>query len=239
MNGSILIVDDDVDIGINTSDILEDMGYDTDVATDGASALQLIRSKTYDVALLDFRMPDMDGATLYGHIKALQPDVVAIMVTAFAADDGVSRARAAGTWQVLRKPVNIEKLLELIGCALQKPLVLLVDDDRDFCSTLWDILREQNYRVGLAHDAGDAKRRLQNRRYEVVLLDLKLSEDTDGRQVLGVLKETPAASNTILITGYRSEMRDVIEELLHTGVNSVYYKPLELDKVLLKLSELV
>ena len=114
MNASILIVDDDQDIAINMSDVLNDLGYEADIANDGSSALKLARSKQYDVALLDFKMPDMDGAELYARMKKLQPSVVAIMVTAYAESDGVDRALSAGTWQVLRKPIDFDKLLGFI-----------------------------------------------------------------------------------------------------------------------------
>ena len=111
---SILVVDDDRDILTNIYDILTDLGYDADTAVDGMSALELVRNKTYDLALLDYNMPDLDGTTLYVHMKQLQPELVAIMVTAHAASDGVKRARDAGTWQVLRKPVDLGRLLSLI-----------------------------------------------------------------------------------------------------------------------------
>ncbi len=236
---SILVVDDNVDIGINMSDILADMGYDTDVATNGSSALKLIESKTYDVALLDFKMPDMDGATLYERIKTLQPDLVAIMITAYAGSNGVNRAKSAGTWRVLGKPVDIGSLLNLIDVVLKTPLVLVVDDDTDFCLTLWDLLREQHYRVGIAHSEQEAQQRLQARHYDVVLLDLKLKDDDAGDRVFQFLQHSDAIARTILMTGYRTEMQDAIDKLLQNGASCVYYKPLELDALLARLRELV
>lgn len=121
MNGSsILVVDDDADITCNVLDILTDLGYDADSAHDGESALQLVRGKAYDVAVLDFKMPDMDGATLYKHIKLLSPETVGIMVTAYANRDGVERAKEAGVRQVLRKPVDPRTLLSGIDEATQR-----------------------------------------------------------------------------------------------------------------------
>jgi DNA-binding response OmpR family regulator len=114
MNASILIVDDDLDIAINMFDVLNDLGYEADIANDGRTALSLIRGKTYDIALLDFKMPDMDGAELYSRIKELQPSIVAIMLTAYAETDGVERALSAGTWTVLRKPIDFDVLLGYI-----------------------------------------------------------------------------------------------------------------------------
>ena len=112
---SFLVVDDDRDIRTNIYDILTDLGYDADTTADGRSALELVRKKTYGLALLDYKMPDLDGTTLYVEMKQLQPELVAIMVTAHAACDGVKRARDAGTWQVLRKPVDLDRLLALIA----------------------------------------------------------------------------------------------------------------------------
>ena len=68
----ILVVDDEVDTCHNLSDILTDLGYRVDVAHDGISALELVRRNAYDVALLDYKMPGMDGLTLYREIKRLR-----------------------------------------------------------------------------------------------------------------------------------------------------------------------
>src|SRR5262249_41613915 len=57
----VLVVDDDVDTCRNLSDILADLGYQVDTAHDGPQALELVRRRPYDVALLDLRMPGMDG----------------------------------------------------------------------------------------------------------------------------------------------------------------------------------
>lgn len=116
---AILVVDDDTDIASNMSDILTDLGYQTAVAHDGKSAIALAKSSAFDVALLDFKMPDMDGAELYKQIKSLQPDMIAIMVTAYAGSGGTERAMSAGTWQVMRKPVDFSKLLAFIEEAVR------------------------------------------------------------------------------------------------------------------------
>ena len=121
----ILIVDDDPDIVANISDILNDAGYDTVTATDGQTALEEIEQQrgrkggsAFDLALLDFKMPDMDGAELFRRIHQCHPGLRAIMITAFAGDDGVRRALDAGTWRVLHKPVDVPTLLDMISEAV-------------------------------------------------------------------------------------------------------------------------
>ena len=96
----ILVVDDDPDICRNLSDILTDLGYTVDFAHDGPSALELVRRRPYDVALLDLKMPGMDGLTLYREIKKQRAGTVALLVTAYAspatADEALCRRGLEG-----------------------------------------------------------------------------------------------------------------------------------------------
>ena len=116
----ILIVDDDVDICANLSDILSDAGYETEAAIDGNIALSKVteegsaNERDFDLCLLDFKMPGMDGVELLTRLKDLRPDLRAIMITAYAGDDGIQRAVEAGSWKVLKKPVDIGELLGTI-----------------------------------------------------------------------------------------------------------------------------
>ena len=120
-----MIVDDDRDILANLSDILNDIGYETDTATCGEDAIGKVeefcaseKDCKYDLCLLDFKMPGIDGVELYKRILEFNPKLRAIMVTAYAGDDGIKRAVEAGTWQVLRKPVDIALLLDTIAEAI-------------------------------------------------------------------------------------------------------------------------
>ncbi len=123
-NVRILIVDDDEDIRINIADILNDLGYETVTAEDAESAMVQVRGKDlenkcgFDLCLLDFKMPGVDGAELFERIRGDCPNLRAIMITAYAGDDGVRRALDAGTWKVMRKPVDIESLIGLINEAM-------------------------------------------------------------------------------------------------------------------------
>src|SRR3954463_2383814 len=138
----VLVVDDEQDTCSNLSDILTDLGYRVDVVNDGEAALELVRQKPSAVALLDLRMPGMDGLTLYREIKKLRAGTVAILVTAYASGATSDEALGAGAWRGLSQPVHMPGLLDLVDQALGQPLVLVVDDDADLCENLWQILRE-------------------------------------------------------------------------------------------------
>src|SRR5579863_9328592 len=103
-NPTLLVVDDEVDTCRNLSDILTDLGYQVDTALDGFAALELVRKKRYDIALLDLKMPGMDGLTLYRELRKLCSSTVAIVVTAYASKATAEEALTAGAWQVLAKP---------------------------------------------------------------------------------------------------------------------------------------
>ncbi len=117
----ILVVDDDPDIVASLSDLLMDRGYQVDAAQNGARALELTNDRCYDVALLDFKLPDIDGAALLECIRQRRPTTVVVLITAFAGEDGVRRAQTAGTWQVMRKPVDMDEVFRLLEEVLADP----------------------------------------------------------------------------------------------------------------------
>jgi CheY-like chemotaxis protein len=234
---TILVVDDEVDTCRNLSDILTDLGYAVDMAHDGPAALELVRRQPYDVALLDLKMPGMDGLTLYREIKKLRADTVAIVVTAYSGSNTAEEALAAGAWQVLAKPIDFPKLLGLVDEALDQPLVMVVDDDPDLCANLWDILRERGYRVCLAHDEGEAAGQLKERAFKVVLIDMKLPRG-DGTQVFRLVRSNNPQARTIVITGHRSEMDALVQKVRAEGADAVCYKPFEMPQLLETLGQL-
>jgi len=229
---SILVVDDDVDTCRNLADILGDLGYQVDIAHDGPAALERVRDKAYDIALLDLKLPGMDGVTLYREIKRRRSGTVAIIVTAYASSETAHEALTAGAWQILSKPVDFPKLLGLVDEALGQPLVMVVDDDDDLCVNLWDLLRERGYRVCLAHDVREAAQRLKNSSFKAVLIDMKLPHG-DGSSVFRLVREKSPKARTVLITGYRSEMDQVVQQAMAEGADAVCYKPFDVP-VLLK-----
>jgi len=228
---SIIVVDDDVDTCRNLSDILSDLGYQVDTANDGPSALELVRKKTYDIALLDLKMPGMDGLELYREIKKLQAATVAMVVTAYAGATTAEEAMSAGAWRVLPKPVDLPKLMGLVDQALGQPMVMIVDDDPDLCANMWDLLRERGYRVSLAHSEREAASLLKDRDYKVVLIDMKLPEG-DGTTVFKLVRDNKPEARTILITAHRSELNELVQKVVAEGADAVCYKPFDIGRLI-------
>lgn len=228
----ILIVDDEADTCENLSDIFSDFGYQVDTAQDGQSALELIDQRPfYDVALLDLRMPGMDGLELYRRIKQKSAGTVAVVVTAYATSDTARSAIAAGATRVLSKPVDISALLALVQASLQSPSVLIVDDEADLCENLWEILHDRGYRVHLTHDVKEATQSLASCSFQVVLLDMKLP-DGDGSQVMQQVRLTNPQARIVLITGHKNELESRVQRALDEGAAGVAYKPFDVPALL-------
>jgi two-component system, NtrC family, response regulator HydG len=234
---AILVVDDDADTCRNLADILGDLGYHVDTAPDGLAALALVRKNPYDVALLDFKMPGMNGLELYREVKKLRAGTVAIIVSAYTNESTKEEALGAGAWQVLAKPVDFTKLLGLVDEALGQPLVMVVDDDPDLCATLWDVLHERGYRVAVAHNAGEATEQLRSGPYRVVLIDMRLPGG-DGTEVFRAVRAADPDAHTVIITGYRQEMNDLVKQVLGEGADAVCYKPFDVDTLLATVEKL-
>lgn len=228
---AILIVDDEQDTCVNLRDILSEFGYRVDFATSGEDALALFRSSHYDVALIDLRMPGIDGLELYRRIRRDGSGTVGIIISAYASREATQAAMDAGAWRILAKPVEMPHLAQLIDQALDQPLVLIVDDDQAMCSSLLDVLEEQGYRACVAPSISAANERLQQRGYQVVLIDMKLPEGT-GAEVYRAVRGTNPDARTILITGYRDETSELMTRVLAEGADAVCYKPFDMNQLL-------
>jgi CheY-like chemotaxis protein len=232
----LLIVDDEVDTCENLSDILTDMGYVVDLAHDGAAALKLVERNGYDVALLDLRMPGMDGLELYRCIRQIAASTIAIVVTAYARSETAKSVLDAGAWRIVSKPVDLVALLDLLAEAANQPLGLLVDDDVEFCDNIWQILRNRGYRVHLAHNADEAEKALRKYHFHVAIVDMKLP-DRDGAEVTNLIRQTGADTRLVLVTGFGEEMKSRIEQARLLGASAVSYKPIDATFLLAQIEE--
>jgi DNA-binding NtrC family response regulator len=111
---SILIVDDDANIRETISLILEQKGYSTDTAENGKEAMEKAKTKYFNLALLDIKLPDMEGTKLLTMIHETQPRMMKIMVTGYPSLENAVAALNLGADSYVMKPIDPEKLLEII-----------------------------------------------------------------------------------------------------------------------------
>ena len=117
---SILIVEDDANIRETLSTILQQKGYNTDTAKNGKEAIQKSKAKFYNLALLDIKLPDMEGTKLLTTMHENLPKMVKIMITGYPSLENAVEALNQGADAYVIKPVKPEKLLALIEEKLEK-----------------------------------------------------------------------------------------------------------------------
>lgn len=227
----LLVVDDDLDTCANLADILSDIGYDVQTASEAKTALRSVTEQAFDIVLLDLKLPGMDGLQLYRELKRRSASTVAILITGFADAETRQRAEQLGVWRILPKPVDVPALLPLISEAAKQPLLLIVDDDSEFCASLYDVLREQSFRIGIAGSAQEAAQQMSRQEFPIVLVDWQLP-DADGLKLVQEIHGQHPQARIMLLTGHRHELSEQLQKNAVPGVDVFFYKPLEMDAFL-------
>ncbi len=117
---SILIVEDDANIRETLNMMLQQKGYNTDTAEDGREAIQKSKAKFFNLALLDIKLPDMEGTKLLTAMHKNLPKMVKIMITGYPSLENAVEALNKGADAYVVKPVKPERLLALIEEKLQE-----------------------------------------------------------------------------------------------------------------------
>lgn len=120
MKPSALIVDDNRALAEDLGEILDGEGFDVRVFFDPLEASKTSEALSFDIALLDVRMPGMDGVELFRVLVQKHPSSSFVLMSAYADDRRLAEALAEGVRQVLTKPLSLPELLELIHLAIRR-----------------------------------------------------------------------------------------------------------------------
>jgi DNA-binding NtrC family response regulator len=119
-NARILVVDDDENIRKVLKTILEDEGYTVDEAENAKKAIEKSRKKVYNLALIDIRLPDMEGIELLTKMKDTVPKMRKIIITGYPTLQNAIEAVNRGADAYILKPFDMEKVLATIKEQLRK-----------------------------------------------------------------------------------------------------------------------
>ncbi len=123
MNGQIariLVVDDEFSVRDSLYNWFRKDGHEVMAAENAHEALKALQDHAFDVALLDIKMPGMDGMELQEHIHRIDPQIAVIMITAFASVDTAVRALKQGAFDYVTKPIDPDELSHLVLRALEQ-----------------------------------------------------------------------------------------------------------------------
>jgi class 3 adenylate cyclase len=217
---TLLVVDDNEDNRYTLTQRLKRQGY-TDVATakDGREALDLLRTRPFDLVLLDIMMPELNGYQVLEQLKADEQlrHIPVIMISAVDELDSVIRCIELGAEDYLQKPFNPTLLRARVGACLEKKR--LHDELAEWTRTLEQRVREkvaEVERLGrlkrffspqladlIVAGGADDPLRTHRREVTVVFLDLRgftaFAETAEPEEVMGVLREYHAEMGRLIL----------------------------------------
>lgn len=236
----VLVVEDEADIANLIRIHLERAGYAVQIAGRGEEALRLARQTHPGLITLDIRLPDMDGFAVLERLKE-DPQTADIPVVIVSIVPDREQGLRLGAVDYLDKPIDEERLIELVRRVLPRQgLILVVDDDRDTLSLMREALHRHGFSVQTTEQGKRAIQIARETHPALILLDLKL-RDVDGYQVLRNLKSDPHTRDIPVVVMSGSVTDEELKEQRALALGAVRFltKPFAVDDFVREISALV
>jgi len=183
--GKILIIDDEQIIHEVLGDLLTSEGYDVEKSLTGEEALERHASQSFDLVLLDLLMPGMDGIEVLKNMRKVSPQVVVVIITAYASVESAISAMKSGAFDYVQKPFKHDELLLTVKRALEHKR-----------------LQEENLRL-----KDELKRKFS---FENIIGKSKVMQD-----VFEVIKAAAPTRSTILLEGESGTGKELVSRAIH------------------------
>ena len=190
---SILIVYDEFSVRDSLYNWFKVEGYHVDTAENGMEALRKLQEGPWDIALLDIKMPGMDGIELQKHIKRIDKTMVIIFITAYATVDTAVEAMKDGAFDYISKPVDQDKLSVLIRNAV-------------------------NHRRLVAENI-----QLKQKVEELSLHDEIIGESPQIKKIQEMIEVVAQTDATVLIRGESGTGKELVAQAIHAKSNRRYF----------------
>lgn len=170
-NHTVLIVDDEKNIRLTLRESLKSMDLDVDAACNGEEALDMTGQKTYDLVLLDLKMPGMDGIEVLRRLRKLSRATSIVLLTAHGTVESAVEAMKLGAVDFLQKPFAPQEIREVVSQALDR----------------------QKRRMEKPEDYGfftaSAREHIHNKLFDIAVEDLKaaISIDSDKAEAFNLM----------------------------------------------------
>ncbi|MCP4716885.1 MAG: sigma-54-dependent Fis family transcriptional regulator [Deltaproteobacteria bacterium] len=189
----ILIVDDEASVRDALHKWFQFDGYRVDSAEDAKAALQKLQEKSWDIVLLDIKMPGMDGLELQRTIKQIDKNIITIIITAFASVDTSIQALKEGAFDYIVKPVDPDDMSHLIRNA--------VEQRRLFYENI----------------------QLRQHIEEISFSDEIIGESTPLKKVMEKVATVARTDSTVMIRGESGTGKELVAKAIHSNSNRRYF----------------
>src|SRR5262245_8617745 len=184
---SILVIDDEEVMRDVLGTLLAQAGYRVTVAEGGEQGIAIARKQGFDAAVVDVMMPDMGGIEVLEELKKHDPDLVVLMITAFASVETALLAMKKGAFDYVTKPFKHEEVLHILGNGLHQRR--LTDENRELRTALRD----------------------QARFTEIV------GKSPRMQQVFGLIAQAAPSRSTILVVGESGTGKELVAKAIHAN----------------------
>ncbi len=189
----ILVVDDEASVCDALQKWFKFDGYRVETAENANVALQKLQDSSWDIVLLDIKMPGMDGLELQRRIKQIDKNIITIMITAFASVDTSIQALKEGAFDYIIKPIDPNDMSHLIRNAVEQRRLLFENIQ----------LRQQIEEISYAEDI--------------------VGENPALKKVLDKVSTVSQTDSTVMIRGESGTGKELIARAIHSNSNRRYF----------------
>jgi two-component system, OmpR family, phosphate regulon sensor histidine kinase PhoR len=190
----VLIVDDEKGLRIGTQRLLQSENYEVDTADCGMLGIKMGTENDYDLAILDLKMPDIDGISVLKEIKKARPNTVCFIATAYASYDTAIEATKLGAFTYIPKPFTPDELLRNLRAGYERRLLIIEAErlKKEREERLLELAFEKSRLNTIVNSLADGVF-VVNKEGELVLYNpaavkyLELNEIIIGEKILGIL----------------------------------------------------
>ncbi|MEM7755258.1 MAG: response regulator [Planctomycetota bacterium] len=227
---AVLVVDDERHMRTTLAEILETEGYQVETADSGEEAVQRCDQRTFDVVLMDVRMPGINGVEAFRRIREHNKQARVVLMSAFTVDDLRRVALEEGAAALLPKPLNLDTVTRLIEHA-EDATVLVVGNDDSADTTITDALVERGCHVSRCESATEALELAAQIHFDVVFIESQLATMSGLDFYVMFRKVTPSVIAVMVSDGSAAE-DEIANSAVDRSAYTVVHKPVNVEKLI-------